>query len=181
MSPFPDPKRQRTSSDEAIPSGEDTLVNDIDGTVISGDTVYAEEAADDSDSESCLGREAYAEKRLHEEVMASLKRQTCRRVNQVLGTHDCPRCEVTVGVEKGSLVAATWEREEQCQRCFRIPADRTLFRQVTEERSVMICSVCRFLDACQTAWRTEHFDPGVEKDVERRLSELLESMLWPRA
>ena len=45
----------------------------------------------------------------------------------------------------------------------------------------MICSVCRLFDACKTAWMTEHFEPEDEKDVERRLRELLESMLRPRA
>ena len=184
----PDPKRQRTSNDEPMLSYEDTLVYDKDGTVISGDTAYAEEVADAA--ESCLGREAYAEERLHAEVMASLERQTRRRPNQVLqtydldedgtqvlGTHDPARCEVTVGVAIGLADAATWEREEQCQRCCRIPANRTFFRQVTQEGPVMICSVCRLFDACKTAWMTEHLEPEEQKDVERRLRELLESML----
>ena len=96
---------------------------------------------------------------------------------QVLGIHDSARCEVTVGVAMGPADAATWEREEQCQRCCRIPVSRTFFRRVTQEGPVMICSVCRLFYACKTAWMTEHFEPEDEKDVERRLRELLESML----
>ena len=63
------------------------------------------------------------------------------------------------------------------RRCGRIPADQVFFREEKARVSLMICSVCRLFDACKTVWMTEHFEPEDEKDVERRLRELLESML----
>jgi len=166
----------------------DTLVYSKDGTVISGDTAYAEEVEDAA--ESCLGREAYAEERLHAEVMASLERQTRRRPNQVLqtddldedgthflGIHDPAGCEVTVSVAIGPADAATWEREERCQRCCRIPANRTFFRQVAQEGPVMICSVCRLCDACQTSWKTQSYSTDDEQEIKRRLTEVLQAMV----
>ena len=66
---------------------------------------------------------------------------------------------------------------KKCMRCGRIPADQVFFREEKARVSLMICSVCRLFDACKTAWMTEHFEPEDEKDVERRLRELLESML----
>ena len=66
---------------------------------------------------------------------------------------------------------------QQCMRCGRIPADQIFFREEKAKASLIICSVCRLFDACKTAWMTEHPEPEEQKDVERRLRELLESML----
>ena len=66
---------------------------------------------------------------------------------------------------------------KKCMRCGRIPADQVFFREEKAGVSLMICSVCRLFDACQSSWKTQRYSTDDEQEIERRLTEVLQAMV----